>query len=972
MAQTSPAARSDGLFRDRILPLLEDRCFPCHGKGDELEGGLDLTTRAAMLKGGETGPALVPGKPEESRMYQAVLRTGELVMPPKENAALDEQQTAALKTWIASGAPWDEVPAQLTAPADGWSNLDGVLVATSGGLSDSWTNRRYAPDDIWAYQPVRRQSVPWDALGDALDRHPIDAFIVHKLKEQGFDSLAAPADRRTLLRRATFDLHGLPPDPDETAGFLADDSPQAYDRLLDRLLASEHYGEQLARHWLDVVRYADTSGYSNDYERPNAWRYRDYVVRSFNADKRFDRFIVEQLAGDELLVGRTSRSARPPVPLNSPDSAPSSNSGNETGGPGSPPYGAADDELLIAAGFLRMGPWEHTGMSVAAVTRQEFLDDVTNSVGVTFLGQGLRCCRCHDHKFDPLPTRDYYRLQACFAPAQFVDRDVPFLPDENIREFDDRKARIERLLADSRAAARAIRDKSDAAVAELLRERGVAKLDDLPGGERPQRFRYGLSKLELSLEKIYAKRISYFERELLRYEPLAFSVYSGPANGYTSNQAVFRMPGPAKREGAVEVVHILGGGALDSPLEPVTPGVLSAVGRTSKSARATAPVNSHNGTTTPEASGVDTGGLGSPPCGDDDETLIPDEPHGRRLALARWIAAPHNPLTARVIVNRVWQRHFGAGLVATPNNFGKMGAKPSHPELLDWLATWFVEHGWSLKQLDRLIMTSQTYRQSSDRPDLPQLRDVDAPNRLLAHFPPRRLAAEELRDSLLAITGELSREMGGPGVFPEINREVALQPRHIMGSVAPAYQPSPTPGERNRRTIYAFRYRTLPDPLLEVFNRPGSETSCERRDETTVTPQVFALFNGQFVHDRALALAARIGGQSAEVATQVELAFRAVLGRIPEAEERTLAVSHVRQMREYHQAHVPVRVELPRSVEREMVEELTGETVRWTEELVGMDGYVPDVKPWDVEPPVRALAELCLVLMNSNEFAYVR
>ncbi|MCH8830979.1 MAG: DUF1553 domain-containing protein [Planctomycetes bacterium] len=353
--------------------------------------------------------------------------------------------------------------------------------------------------------------------------------------------------------------------------------------------------------------------------------------------------------------------------------------------------------------------------------------------------------------------------------------------------------------------------------------------------------------------------------------------------------------------------------------------------------------------------------------------VYPATSTGRRAALARWIASANNTLTARVIVNRIWQQHFGTGLVATANNFGKMGAAPTHPELLDWLATWFIERGWSLKKLHRLIVTSATYRQSTRHPQRKKLRAADPRNQWLAVFPTRRLTAEELRDGMLAVTGELNRERGGPGVYPEINWEVAAQPRHIMGSVAPAYQPSPTPRERNRRTIYAFRYRTLADPLLQVFNRPNSEVSCARREETTVTPQVFALFNGQFVHDRALALAARIVKLSpTNRAKQVDLAFRLIYGRPASASEKVLCLTHVVRMTKHHRKQKPVPVKPPTTLKRQMIEELTGETFTWMESLDLMAHYQPDLKPWNVTPETRGLAELCLVLLNSNEFVFVR
>jgi hypothetical protein len=726
------------------------------------------------------------------------------------------------------------------------------------------------------------------------------------LAQRGITKLAERADKRTWLRRATFGLTGLPPTPAEIHAYLADSSPDADRTVIRRLLGSPHYGEQQARHWLDVVRYADTSGFSNDYERPNAWRYRDYVIRSFNGDKPYDRFVIEQLAGDEL----------------DPN----------------------DPELQIAVGFLRMGPWEHTGMTVAAVTRQQYLDDVTHQIGVTLLGQGLRCASCHDHKFDPVPTRDYYRLQAVFAPVQFLEKPVAFLEVENTSGFDAALAPVRARIAEIDAKQAAIRKKSEDAAAKFLAENGAKSLDDLPPEKRPKKDylggTFGLDAVDLSLRKIYNKQRDYLERELKRFEPYAFSVYSGPPNGYTSPKPLYQMP--KKFDGTVPAVHILAGGSLESPAEPVMPGVLSAMFGANETVQRTA------------------------------WNSVPDEMSGRRLALARWIASAENTLTARVIVNRVWQQHFGRGLVATPNNFGKMGAKPSHPELLDWLATWLIEHDWSLKRLHELVMTSETYRLANHHPDHAVAQLLDSRNDLLTCFPARRLAAEELRDAMLAVSGELNPLAGGPGGFPELNWEVALQPRHIMGSVAPAYLPSRTPAERHRRTIYAFRYRTLSDPWLEVFNRPGSETTCERRDETTVTPQVFAQFNSQFAHGRAIAWAARLSHDPGAVEWRIRQAWREATGREPLPEELTAAVGHHEAMLGHHRNHRPVRQSLPQHVRRGMVEELTGEMVHWDEDLRELEHYTPDLQSADVPPETRALAEICLVLFNVNEFLSVR
>lgn len=904
--ETATTQETEQLFTQHILPLLQEKCLACHGNDKKLRGGLDLRTRATMLQGGDSGePALIPGQPQKSPLYVAVTRQNkDLVMPPKENDRLSAEQIEWLGRWIAAGAPW---PADSKSPpspalAKQETGAQGVAVRTSGGQSPDWTNRKYVAEDLWAYQPVQRPVVPSAPLDPGRVHNAIDAFLQKKLADKRIDRLAPAADRLTLIRRATLDLTGLVPSPQEVDAFLKDKSPAAFGALVDGLLRSPHYSEQQARHWFDVVRYADTSGFANDYERPHAWRYRDYVIRSYNADKPFDRFITEQLAGDEL--------------------APE------------------DPEMAIAVGFLRMGPWEQTGMSVAAVTRQHFLDDITHSVGVSFLGQGLRCAACHDHKFDPVPTKDYYRLQSVFATTQFAERAMPFLACENTAGHAASRAVIEARLEKAKADRQAFRKKSADAIAAFLKSRGVASLSDLPQDNRPLRDRFGLSHQELSQLKILAKRIDYFERELLRFQPYAFTVYNGPANNYTSITTIH--PVPAAPRGPLPVVRILPGGSLESPAEEVTPGVLSAVAGSHDADNPTA------------------------------WNTIPQTAEGRRLALARWISSPNNPLTARVIVNRVWQQHFGRGLVATPNNFGKMGRRPTHPELLDFLAVWFVEHGWSLKKLHQMIMTSSAYQQSGQHPDSDKLQAVDPNNELLAYFPSRRLTAEELRDVMLAVSGELNPDLGGPGIFPEINWEVAQQPRHIMGSVAPAYQPSPRPQQRNRRTIYAFRYRTLSDPMLEVFNRPGSEVSCERRDETTVTPQVFALFNSTFAHDRALALAAVLAKQAGALEGRVRLAFRRCHGREPSEAEIALCREHVERQAVYHRAHEARPIPLPTRVKRKMVEEMTGEEFEWEEELDGMNGYQRDLKPWDVSPEVRALADLCLVLFNSNEFLYVR
>ena len=875
------SARAARLFVTTIKPLFVQRCGGCHGdEAKEIKGEFDMRSREGLLRDGTSGePPVVPGHPEKSPLLAAVQWNG-LEMPPKENDRLTAEQVEIIRTWIAGGAPWPSESRQRELATDDGNDskpADGVTVKTSGGLGDEWTNRRYKPEDLWAFQIVVRPHVPRRPAHDS--ENPVDAFIHRKLDAAGIEP-AARADKLTLIRRATFDLTGLPPTPQEIDDFCADDSLFAFQDLIDRLLESPRYGEQWGKHWLDVVRYADTSGFSNDHVRPNAWRYRDYVVRAFNSDKPYDQFIREQIAGDEL--------------------------------------DPADVENLIAVGFLRMGPWEHTAMSVAAVTRQQYLDDITNSIGVTFLGQALRCAKCHDHKFDPIPTRDYYRIQSVFAPVQFADRDAPYLPLEHTKGFEEGKERIK----------------------SLLEAGGVKSLHTIPKDEWPV-DKFDEDTQKKGHAKVNRKRKDSLSRELNRFKPLALSVYSGPSRPYLSNKTVHSMPLRDPLHGTVEDLSILNGGALESLGEKVSSGVLSVVyGVQGKS---------------------DVAQLAS----------VPPALHGRRIALARWIASAENPLTARVMVNRIWQYHFGKALAGNPNNFGKTGKKPTHPELLDYLASYFVEQGWSIKSMHRLIMLSAAYQRSGKHPQLERARQVDPANDLIAYASPRRLTAEELRDSMLFVSGELNLEMGGIPVRPEINREVAMQPRHIMGSVAPAYQPMRTPSERHRRTVYAERIRTLRDPMLEVFNQPGLDTSCERRDSSATTPQVFSLFNSQSSLDRAISMARRLEQEADGREGQIELAFQIALGRSPSSAELTRSAEHVTRLVEYHQGHPPVRVPLPTYVIREMVEEMTGLNFYWVEDLDVFQEYVPDLKAWDVGADTRALADLCLVLFNSNEFIYV-
>ncbi len=926
------AADAETLFVRRVAPLLKQKCLACHGDDEsKLKGGLDLRTRAETLFGGDSGkPAIVPGEADASPLLLAALRTSDAweAMPPKEAEKLSPEQIGWLRAWIAGGAPWPDATRQKAiadANATLWAAEDGVTVATSGGLSSDWTNRRYKPDGLWAYQPVRKPAVP-----AAAGAHPIDALIAPALAAAKLPP-APPADARTFVRRATFDLLGLPPTPEEVAAFERDaalDDRAAVGNLVDRLLASPHYGERMAQHWLDVVRYADTAGFANDYERGNAWRYRDYVVRAFNADKPYDRFVREQIAGDEL--------------------AP------------------ADPEALVATGFLRMGPWELTGMEVAKIARQRFLDDVTNSVGETFLAQSLQCARCHDHKFDPVPTRDYYALQAVFATTQLAERPAAFLPAENTAGFEEKKylearraeylATLERLDAQMLRSAQAWYAergldpaKWNAAV-ERSRTQGRSNrrrnFPDVFGSTRALLLREGVpedqfppklvgfSPEDYGNERVARKGLERLGWELDRYEPIALSVYNGRTPDVRSVNAPLRMPAARLTEGELETTCILTGGDPFSPGEKVAPGVLSVLGSVRREA-------------------------------------LPEAVEGRRRALAEWVADPANALATRAIVNRVWLWHFGQPLAGNPNNFGSTGKKPTHPELLDWLAATFVEQGWSLKHLHRLIMTSAAYRRSSVHPDRALLAERDPTGTSYAVFAPRRLTAEELRDAMLAASGELNPTLGGIPNRPEINLEAALQPRQVMGTFAAAWVPNPLPRDRHRRSLYALKVRGLPDPQMEVFNQPGPDFSCERREASTVTPQVFSLFNSAASHTRALALAARAVREASSDADALARCFELTLARRPGPTEAAAALAHWRRIQDLLGPEAPPRATPPRTVKRDAVEENTGEKFSFQETLHAYADFVPDLQPADVPPRTRALADVCLALLNSNEFVYV-
>jgi mono/diheme cytochrome c family protein len=917
-------------FVKRVLPVLKEKCFGCHGNdANDLRGGLDVRSMATLQIGGDSGEASIElKKPLESPLYLALLRTDATwsAMPPKESDKLSVSQVEAIKSWLEMEAPWpsDKRIDDLNKQADPWADADGVRVQTTGALDDDWANRTYSAEGLWAYRPVVKPQLNASEL--QVNSNPIDALLARSRPADM--QLVNRADRRTLMRRVTYDLTGLPPTIEDLQAFVNDpsDDRTAFAKVVNRLLASPHYGEHWGRHWLDVVRYADTAGFANDYDRGNAWRYRDYVVRSFNEDKLYDQFIREQIAGDEIYEATDNQSA----------------------------------DALIATGFLRMGPWELTSMEVPKIARQRFLDDVTNSVGEVFLSHSLQCARCHDHKFDPIPTHDYYSIQACFATTQLVERSLPFTSNENTKGFEERKylersrevheAEVNRLNAVQmkaaldwfaqtgndatawQAEAKRVGDDADfAKVRYALSRQGIAE-DKYP----PRSV--GFTPEDFGRERVARKGLERLKWEFDRYEPFALAVYNGVTVNRTNVLEPIRLPSDRNNDGVLEQTAILSGGDAFSASTSVQPNVLSAL------------VSFRN-----EVSFDTT-----------------SEVAGRRTALANWIANPRNPLTTRSIVNRVWLWHFGTAIAGNPNNFGSTGKRPTHPELLDWLAADFVDQGWSMKQLHRTILSSDAYARSCDLVEATKFsrEELEANH---AIFKPRRLMAEEIRDSMLTVSGELNRELGGIPNRPEINLEAALQPRQVMGTFASAWVPNPLPQQRHRRSLYALRVRGLRDPLMEVFNEPAPDFSCEARETSTVTPQVFALFNGQPTYDRALAVAHLVmtaDSHSDDVGLMTRL-FKQVLSREPTESEAANLKMHFSRMQTIQENLTYASARPPIEVVREAVEENTGEKFTFIERLYSNEDFVLDLQPSDVDARTRALADIALVLLNTNEFLYV-
>jgi hypothetical protein len=652
------------------------------------------------------------------------------------------------------------------------------------------------PPPDWAYKPIGRPAVP---RGDS---HPVDAFLRRNLVALNLD-FAPPASKATLLRRVTFDLTGLPPTPAELDAFLKDTSPTAYETVVDRLLASPHFGERAATAWLDLVRFAETDGFKADDFRPAAWRYRDYVIASFNTDKPYDRFVREQIAGDELFPG--------------------------------------DPTALVATGFLRHYPDEYNAVNLEQ-RRQEILNDITDTTSAVFLGITLGCAKCHDHKTDPVAQDDYYRMQAFFAGMWPTD--VPILSAEQRAAYEAKRAAWEAKTADIR--------KQMAELEAPIRDKGAKK-------ER-SRFDEDYAKL---IDIPFAERTPWQKQIAAMVERQVFN-----ARKFNPTQ----MKGEAKTKWE-SLSKQLSEHAKEKPAEPPTAMAMTDVGKE---------VPAHHllkrGNWQKKGEEVDPGFITSI----DNRNADPKPTAattGRRTELANWIASPKNPLTARVIVNRVWQQVFGRGIVETASDFGLTGELPTHPELLDWLANDFMDNGWKLKRVYRLLVTSNAYRQSSTPGEAHRNAAIaaDPENNLLWKSPRKRLDGEALRDAMLATAGTLNRKAGGPSVFPEL-------PAELKG--AGGWKVSENVEDRNRRSVYVCVKRNLRYPFFTLFDSPDRNETCARRFVTTTAPQSLMLVNDAIVLDIAKSFADRLrkdAGDDRE--KQVSAAYRLALGRTPTAAE---------------------------------------------------------------------------------------
>jgi len=756
----------DGAYFTReVQPILQKSCLGCHGVGARLSG-LDLSSRKAALQGGTRGAAFVAGSASKSVLYQMVTGVRTPQMPP--TGKLSPAAAAVLKKWLDAGAPYADAPVTTAQKQIWWAFKPPVRppVPTFGSVSAGKTHT------------VALTGKPAAVFSPAAwIRNPIDAFVLQKLRAGGLNP-SPRASKVTLIRRATMDLVGLPPTPEEVRAFLADTSPQAYEKLVDRLLASPQYGERWGRHWLDVVRYADSGGFEGDRDRPYAWRYRDYVISAFNTDKPFDQFVREQIAGDEI--------------------APTST------------------EALVATGYLAVGPQDIVMQNPK--NRSDELDDLVSTTGAAFLGLTTACARCHDHKYDPIKQTDYYRLQAVFAATERRDVDIP-TPAER-KTYDDLTAEITPLQ-------QKIDGLRNASIKALV-AKGVAKPTDM--------------QIIAAFSETEHKQ---WDTLLAQIAALTFKRGELPKAQIVTDQGK-----------TFPVSHVMIRGVADHLGDEVKPGSICAL-----------PGGDFN--VGPEAATEKT--------------------TGRRRALAEWLVSKSNPLTARVFLNRVWRQHFGRGIVNSPSNFGVSGDLPTHPELLDWLAVTYMENGWHLKPIQRMILLSNTYQQDSILRDA--AAKADPQNRLLWRMPVKRLEGEAVRDSILCVSGALNREMGGPPVYPPV--DPSLRADTFQG---PNWKDGEDGPSTWRRSVYVKVKRSLLLPELEVFDCPEITYTVAARNISTTPLQALTLQNSPFVLHQSELFAARVAKEAgADPAHQIDRAYQLAVCRPPTAQEKALSLAYLQK-----------------------------------------------------------------------------
>lgn len=865
LSHTAKAAAPQATtFERNVRPILKEHCFHCHGEGEKLSGGVDLRLARFMAdKSTEAGRVLAPGDPEGSLMLR-LARSGEM---PKGETKLTPQQLEVIEAWIRAGAQTAHPePAELPK-----------------GFHITKEER-----DFWAFQPAERPevpSVPEEMAGRV--RNPIDAFLLAKLGENGL-GFAPEADKRTLIRRAHFDLVGLPPTPEEVEAFLADENGDAYERLVDRLLASERHGERWGRHWLDVAGYADSNGQAEaDSARPQAWRYRDYVIRAFNTDKPWDQFIVEQLAGDEL-AGVTAENAREK---------------------------AADPrnrELLEATGFLRMAP-DGTGDEVPDqnIARNQVVAETIKIVSSALLGLTVGCAECHDHRYDPISQEDYHRMRALFEPA--LDWKAWKGPDERLISLHTEEDR--RKSGEIEARAREVD-----AEAERMRKEFLEKVFEREIGKLPEEVREAAREARNTEP---AKRTPE-QVALLKVHPSADVRGALDLYDPESNRKVLEKQGEASKIRA------------EKPPEPFVAALFEPAGASPKT------YLFHRGDPEQPRQEVEPGELEILRTGP--EALAKPEglaSSGRRLAYARHLTTGRHPLVARVLVNRFWMLHMGRGLVATPGDFGTQGDRPTHPELLDWLAATFVEGGWQLKPLHKLIMTSGAYRQASTHA---ASIAADPENQWFGRMKLRRFEAEVVRDAILAVSGSLNPEPGGPAlpVASDEAGRVRVGRQKNNGNGDPVLVENIGPAAF-RRSVYVEVKRSKPLTVLEAFDAPVMTPNCESRDRSAVTPQALTLLNDTFVAEQSLAFAQRLMADSpGDLERQIERAWRLAFGTAPTREE----------------------------TDRSMIY-LAGQTERLRARAA--EAAKPGTKepPTGPDPMTQSLASLCQALLGSNRFLHI-